>query len=232
MSITFLLIPSITFGAIAFDVATNGGSTSASSHTFSHTATTTENGIIFVGAYGGTGVDFVTGITYGGEAMTEIAKRNPAHTGTNHVSYLYYLLSPSTGANDVVISASQSVFISGGAATYTGVRQSGVPDATVSNGGTGSSLTTITTTTVDNAWVVMLATTQGAQTAGTGSTARTNTSISWDIFDSGGAITPAGGYSMTTNGVEGGIGHITASFAPVAEAPPALPTLFSQIIWW
>lgn len=198
--------------AIAFDAATSGGTQSSTGPlNFNHTCTGT-NGLLFVNAFGGDGADVVTGITYNSVAMTFIAK---VLGGVNHYSYLYYLINPATGTNQVSISYSGNHFMSGGAASYTGCDQSSQPDASTTNTGNGTTLSTSLTSIADQCWFILIgANNVGANSAGTGSTARTNTSISWDIFDSNSAQSP-GSYSMAfTPTSSSQLSAIMASFDP------------------
>ena len=112
-------------GTIAFD-AQSKSSTTGTSLTFSHTVSGS-NRVLIVAA-SSNGGDHITGITYNAVAMTQQAK---LAVGTNYV-YLYYLIAPDTGAHDVVVSSGSSVVLVACAVSYTGVSQSGFPDASTS----------------------------------------------------------------------------------------------------
>ena len=197
--------------AIAFQTATNGGSTNpGTSHTFAHTTSTGSNRILFVLAFGGNDGDFLTDCTYAGTSATLIDKSQ--EPGGGHFMYSFYQVAPATGANNVVITMSASKFISGGAHDYTGALQTGVPDAKIE--GVGIFTTTLTTV-ADNCWTVLHANNGAELTAGAGSTDRTNSTISWEIFDSNAVITPAGSTSMTfSGGTEANARTTMFSFAP------------------
>lgn len=200
--------------AIAFDAATNSGNSSGTTKTFAHTCGSGANRILFVGCYGGS-TDILTGITYGGVAMTFLEKQTVGF-GDRYI-YLYYLLNPASGANNVVISFSSSENCAADAVSYTGALQSGVPDA--HNNWQDAFVTSIShslTTVADNCWIVFLAKTNGAgnPTADTGLTVR-GAGNSMSIFDSNSAITPAGSYTM---GVSDGASAVWASLA-VSFAP-------------
>lgn len=212
--------------AIAFDTSANGGFANASTLTWSHTCTGS-NLVLFVHVCGDTvgtdptGVN-VTGVTYNTVAMALIAK--VVATGDRWI-YLFALIAPATGAHNIVTSGS-SAFTAGLSASYTGVSQSGLPDAFATNTatgvGSGVAFTCTVTTIADNCWTV-LATKNGVST----STAGTGTTIRWDggpatacaISDSNGAVTPPGAQSMSisTSG-SGNWAGIIASFAPVTTA--------------
>lgn len=209
--------------AIAYDTFTNGSFTSGTSRTFAHTCTGSDR-ILFVETVINTSTDLVTGVTYNGVSMTRIQTVSPT---ANRRLYLYYLIAPATGSNNVVISASSSTFIGGNASSYTGVAQSGtIIDVSTTVTDTSSPIDTTLTTTVDNCWTILCGTMDGtvAFTASTGSTLRGGNGLYSDvqIFDSNGPKTPAGSTTMTvTNAsVSGSVpaGMIMAAFAP-AVAP-------------
>jgi hypothetical protein len=204
----------------AADGGNNGGSTS--SLTFSYTAGAGSNRLLVVGALGDSSVDDVTGATYAGSAMTLAAKLAPGGP-VNRWAYLFWKVGPASGANNVVISASSTHFILAGAADYSGVNPAGQPDATTTQAGSGSitSLTTSITTAANNSWTILLENSFDANippTAGSGLVRRATDAAfgGWGLFDSNGAITPAGSYSMTTTRTNSSntIDHVVASFKP------------------
>lgn len=200
--------------AIAFDTSTDAGFTAGvTSKTFAHTCTGA-NLILFVASWGDIVNDVVTGATYNGVAMTLVGK---ALESGGRWAYLFSLIAPATGAHNVVISASSSISIAGMSASYTGVRQSSNPDVSTTATPTADSPVTSLTTLANNSWTFLCARNGiGASTAGAGSTLRKSSSNGLAIFDSGGAITPAGSYSMTVTAAGASWALIMASFAPVA----------------
>lgn len=200
--------------AIAFDAATDGGSTTGTSLTFSHTCSGS-NRILFVGVRGDTASDTITGVTYNGVAMTLIPSTKH-NDGSNRWVYLFYLIAPATGANNVVVSSSSSVLINAAAVSYTGAKQSGVPDASTKNSNaSASSLATSLTTILDSCWTVLVGVSNTSQAAGTGATRRTiSGDTAFAMHDSNGGISPAGSTSMTITANSGGINTIMVSFPP------------------
>jgi hypothetical protein len=213
--------------AIAFDAATDGGNNGGATEslTWSHTTSAGSDRLLVVSITGDTvpGADNISSVAYNGDALTLVAKR----TDGVRYFYLYYLLNPDSGANNVVITlpASGGHFLLAGSATYTGVAQSGQPDASSStHSGTDAdgSLTHSVTTVADNCWVILSAHgydgSNGAPTAGSGSTRRTFEASfgTWGLFDTNGVVTPAGSKSMTwTYPATGGdMSSIMASFSP------------------
>lgn len=209
--------------AIAYDAYSevNGSGTSA---TTSHTCTGS-NRILIVGVWLPNSDD-LTGVTYNSVSMTQIAKKQ---TGTNSEwLYLYYLVAPATGANDIVASQSSSSDIRVRATSYTGAKQTDQPDASATNDSTSTitTLTTNLTTVADNCWTVLFERNGcGSITASTGTTLRSS-SDSLIIGDSNAAITPAGATSMAVNFASCNLNtSIIASIAPAAVVSTFTPKI-------
>lgn len=137
--------------AVTFDAQSTGYNTSVSSLTVSHTCSGS-NRILTVSCLFDQTVS-ITGITYNGVAMTNIL------TAQNVVLLqklgLYYLVAPSTGANNIVVSLSGSAAsVSVSNASYTGVKQSSAIDSSNSTTGSSASPSVSTTTTVNNSQVI------------------------------------------------------------------------------
>jgi hypothetical protein len=206
--------------AIAFVGAADGGNvTTTSAMTWSYTCGSGSNRLLVVGVLGDATSDFISGVTYGGVSMT-LAGSHQADA--QRWSYLFFLLNPASGANDVVVSASTPTSMFSGAADYIGVKQSGQPDASAlgESDFSATSLTTSITTVVDNDWVVLFEngfSSSNPPSADTGDILRVvdATFGAWGLFDSNGPVTPAGSYSMkTTRPLSvNGIGHILAAFS-------------------
>lgn len=205
--------------AIAIDVA-NESFANASSLTYSHTVTGS-NTLLIVGWYAFNTTATFSSVTYNGVAMSQLATRGA--DGTGGEIYLYGLLNPTTGANNIVISYSGTKQIFACSASYTGVKQSGLPDSSTTNTNSGTSVTTTTTTVADNTWLVAISRQNGGTTvAGTNTFLRKANSTSPDVVlvDSNSAQTPAGSHSLqTTFGSAKTFYHALASFAPAPPAP-------------
>jgi hypothetical protein len=224
--------------AIAFDNATDGGNVNpGTSLTFSHTMGAGANGLILACYNGDTfgGADDFTSDVFNSVALA-LYKKITSATGGDRMSYIDGLLGPSSGAHNDVISCSSSHVIQGGAASYTNVRQTAQPDASVTNFSAqgATSLTTSITTTVDNCWVICLEgcyNSGSAPGAGTGATRRAFDAANggWGIFDSGGPVTPAGSYSIQTtrssNPFNLAIVHVVISIAPAGAVSVTYPQL-------
>lgn len=200
--------------AIAFDASSTGEQVPGTSPiTFSHTCTGS-NLVLLVG------VETITtcsGVTYNGVAMTQLVTTNVGGV----VNYLFGLVAPATGANNVVVSfTGGSTYCRAVAASYTGVSQTGLPDATGSNtiAGSSTTMTTTLTTVANNCWTALFTfTTVPGATAGTGTTLRKADAQSYAIlFDSNGAVV-AGSNSLIINYTSGtGTVGVMVSIAPVS----------------
>lgn len=105
--------------APVFDAAASGSVASATSLTFAHTCTGADR-LLLVTAANAIIAD-VSGVTYGGVAMTYVADILRGDTIRIH---LFRLIAPATGANDVIITlVSGATAIVGGSQSFTGAHQ-------------------------------------------------------------------------------------------------------------
>lgn len=205
--------------AIAFDASTQGTAGSSSPQTYSHT-TTGSNRILFVSIFT---QGSVTGVTYGGVSMTQLG--TTSYSSPTGVCYLFMLVNPTLGANNVVVTHSGS-YTASVAASYTGAKQTDQPDTTVATNTTGAGSATTLATTVttgsDNAWVVTATATEAGLgvTAGSGAYLRqTGSNPAVALLDSNSAITPAGSHTTNVNAaVSTQICMVTSAFAPAVAA--------------
>lgn len=205
--------------AVAHDNSTcSTFQTGVSSVTYAKT-NTGSNITLLMAAYAD-GADLVTGITYNAVAGTFIAKRErPIDSG---YSYMYYLINPATGANNVVISTSANTGIIGCAASYTGTNQSTQPDNSGTNAGKPvSELYATLTPNSDGTFVVFAALLDNDSiAAGTATTMRASGSSVFAIGDSGGVVSPA---AATTIGYTGGANSGSTGVIVSVGAPAAAP---------
>lgn len=109
--------------ALAFDAASSSEGTLVTSLTWSHTCTGS-NRVLVVGiSFYKNGNSFISGVTYNSVAMTLVPS-----SGTNNGSYYveqWYLIAPSTGANNIVVSVSGNgpFELSAGAVSWTDAHQ-------------------------------------------------------------------------------------------------------------
>ena len=201
--------------ALAFDAASGSTELSglATTLTYAHTCTG-NNLILLVGVMIATASDKVSGVTYAGTAMTLINKV----TVTGHYSYLFYLLNPATGANNVVVTVTSAESMWSSAESLTGALQSGQPDSQATGTGT-TSVTLSTTVVLANCWLVSTAESHAANlAASTGTTSRNlqNSTYGEGIGDSNGTV-GTGAQTMAWTGSDPMAGVI-ASIAPFTVA--------------
>lgn len=161
--------------------------------------------------------DYLTGITYNGVALTAIDKSIQVF---NYAAYLYYLIAPATGANNIVVTMSNSSTFSATAVSYTGCHQTTPIDSSnKGNTASGTSLTVSTTVVAANCWLSGMAASGGLLSAGTGTTMRRqNTGFPWftlGSIDSNGTVSAGAQSLQVTLGWTDNIHMILASLLPV-----------------
>lgn len=171
--------------AIAFDAASGFTNNTGTDHTLAHTCTGSNRLLIAAVRNGGT-TDTLTGVTYAGTAMTLIAKKLLT---SNQFSYLFYLIAPATGTNNIVASFSGSEGTQLSGSSYTGVKQSGQPDASNTLEETGSGDRTISVTVVlANCWLVATHISANSQPGSVVTGVSRTTLNNCDVIDSNGTV--------------------------------------------
>jgi len=116
-----LLIPARC--AVAVDNTVIGGYHSSGVFAYSHTCTGPSR-VLFVHVWGDTS-DTTTEVTYAGVPMIALAKLDPTGTHSPYWQYVFYLIAPTQGANNVVVtSTNQTITIS---ESFTGASQASQP---------------------------------------------------------------------------------------------------------
>lgn len=206
--------------AIAFDAAVDGGNTTGTSRTYSHTIGAVATPILVVCFLGDNvigGFDDITSVTYNAVAMTFVGKFIGPNIANSRFLYVYIMQNAPTGAHNVVISCTNSHFLCAVSVSYSGGATASQPDNSqvFSNPTTASSNTTSLQTLEDNCWVI---TCDGGSNlaAGAGSTLRVQGAAFLEpaIFDSNAVKNPAGFYSMNTTSGGSNSVHIMLSIAP------------------
>lgn len=213
--------------AIAFDSSSSGIGGSASI-TVSHTCSGSDRVLFVVWRTTGDATPNVSSASYAGEAMTLVDVQG-ANNDLNNAVYLYYILNPATGTNDISVTMQSTATIGSlAAASYTGVGSIGATNKTY--GTTSGNYTNTVTTTKDNSWLVMGA--YAVQSAGTGTTSRANNN-DVHIFDSNGAKSPTGSYSLVAVESYGNdVGTILAEMKLPALNYSITPTVFAFNTSW
>ena len=205
--------------AIAIDNSTTGENTSGTSTSFSYTTSGSDR-LLLVNTMqrGGSGFN-VTGITYNGVPMIQVGSTQSQESGQSKQNF-WYLLNPALGSNTMVITSNGTQNpMDYSIASYTGVKQTGFPDASTQNGSTtGSSFTGTVSTVAANCWTVMGI--SGLQrpwsiSSGIGTIRTQNASYLSAIADSSGAIVSPGSTSLNIGqNASGFYMYSMVSFAP------------------
>lgn len=205
---------------ILFDSYTSPSAATATSLTFAHTCSGNSRILFVMGSDKANSTTVVTGITYNGTALTQINSLVGNANLNDRAISLWYLVNPSSGANNVIVSASESVSLRFSAISYSGVRMINQPDGSdTSTGDTVGSISTDITTTADNCWMLMFGKDQAGTntyTSSTGDTMRLATDAGGHfVVDTNSEISPAGSNTMTVScGNNIKVGVLAASFSP------------------
>lgn len=202
--------------AIAHDSATDHGWSNTTSYSASATSPSSDDRVLLVTIFSNSSSDVVTGVTYGGVSMTRVAAEKAQ---SNQHTMLYYLIAPATGSNNVVVTNSSSTLTSVHTSFYTGVSQTGFPDASNSaNAQTVASLEVSVTTTVDNCWLAGAGVAMSGGTAfDSNTTVRAGDATQTLSIDGGGVTSPAGSDSLKikrSSGANDNFALIVVSMAP------------------
>ena len=161
--------------ALAVDAASSSEATSATSLTWSHTVSGT-NRLLVVGVQFYKNVNsFISGITYNSVALTPVT--GAAINTSNYYVDLWYLIAPSTGSNNIVVSyGGGAPFETGcGAVSFTDAHQT-VPygAAVTATGNSSSPSVTVSSGTGEFVMDTMSIIHNGTLSVGAGQTARWN----------------------------------------------------------
>ena len=211
--------------AIAFD-ATSNGTAVATSLTVAHTCTG-DNRILYAYCHTNTSTDFDVTATYNGVAMTRVTA-GFLNSDNNGRQTNFYLIAPATGTNNIVFTPNASANMTSINTSYTGVNQTGQPDAsgTVSSSIAPGGTQTLTITTVAaDCWLVASAHGAGdLPNASTGFTSR-GTNGNSRGGDSNAALS-AGANSMSVT--NSGAGAESVSMVGISIAPVSAPVVASS----
>lgn len=223
--------------AIAFDTAGYGEVNPGTSVTFALTLGSSANALVLFSTDPGFGgASDISGITYNGAAMTKITAMSWNNTQMAYET-CWYKLAPSTGSsyNVVVTLAHAGGYNTSMAASYSGVQQSGIPDASATNNAaSGTTFALTVSSSANNCWHVGASFTNQASaiSAGSGTTARTNsagTGYRGMLCDSNAAKTPAGSYTLNSSGPEGYWGGMILTLPPLIVTGPTNVKTFNNL---
>lgn len=218
--------------AIAFDASSDSGHVAASSITLAHTCSGSDRVLIVHTAIADTeNVITVTGVTYGGVAMTKIGSDAVGTTNARRTN-MWILIAPATGANNIVatFSGTPSAWGDVVGVSYTGASQSSQPDATAQQvTAQTTSVSQAVTTIADNCILVGVGLAgSNAITVGANTYARVrSTNDEVVAFENSGPLTPEtppGSFSLAyTSAGAYDLPLIVASLAPVGAVVTAIP---------
>lgn len=174
---------------IVLDAVASGRANPGTSLTYAHT-TAGANKMLFVAIYTAGASDVVTGVTYNGVAMSRL----DAQIGGSSAfyTYLYGLIAPAAGANNIIISSSSSVDIQSVSASYNEMQQSSQPDATgKANATTGDNVTGSVTPVTDRTFIVSMSANDQDNPVGDQNVVMRKFNVVVGIGDSAGVISPA-----------------------------------------
>ena len=218
--------------AIVRDALTNMVNNTGNSFTLSHTVADKPGRVLLVGFTHRTNDD-VTGVTYGGVAMSQLIKVN--NTTDGEWLYIYGLIAPATGANDIVASFSTSQVNYYGAVSYYNCKQDGLPNVTdsLSQETAQTSITATFTTTKDNCIGFAFSYGGGTETVGDGS-AILNYLNGVGMLESNPLAIPTGEFSMTVNfaSAEAAIIAVAVEPFPVFSGTETITMTDDSFITW
>lgn len=187
--------------AIAFDLATDLGNGSTGTLTHSHTITGS-NTLLIVATSFSSSTDTVTGVTWGGVAMTTNGSLKSAYEGTAYDCKIWYLFGAATGTANVIVTSGAGSNTYAVASSYTGVGSNAIDNQI-----TGITAALTLTPINNNCWAIMAGNnSDGNSTAGTNTTNRISTASGMYLCDNNANIpTP----TSTTLTQMGGGGHFS-----------------------
>lgn len=220
--------------AIAFDATTTFtyNATAATSRNYNHTCSGTDRILFVATVNNGSGVT-MSSCTYAGVSMTNLG--NVVNANNSNIT-LWWLVNPASWSNSIVFTASASCNLHSKCISYTGAKQSGLPDASSTGWPTTTtSYSQSVTTVADNCWAVMVwcAMSWLAITAWSNTNIRSpiEVSLAWMFMaDTNSAKTPAWTDTMTITSSSQAYTWVMVSFAPAVAAPATTPAFFLNFI--
>jgi hypothetical protein len=198
---------------IAFDNSSTGGGATASSFTWQHTTAGT-NRILFIGVFT-VNPNAVLSVTYAGQAAILVPNGNCNFSAGQSV-YLYQLINPTLGTNNVVVTLNASINAGAGAVSYNGVRQFNQPDNSAQfTNAASTSISGSVVTVANNCWGVGIARNNASNVTWAVGTMRLNETLGqgFSVGDVG-PVAAGGTLTLTTASGSGNNGLIVTSVAP------------------
>lgn len=209
---------------VLFDSGSAGFTTSTTTHTEPHTCTGSDLVLLVHVLSTSSGT---TGVTYDSVAMTQQGSEYTFNNG--YKASLWYLIAPSTGANNVVatVSSSSNVFVN--VVSYKNANQASFPDNfTTGNAFSVDQLDTDLTPVADGC-IVVLAASGRSRLIAAGTTTQRSTDSVVSMFGDSGLVDPATSTTVSSERDTSGTTdrhHFVVSIAPVSSAAAAKNPLF------
>lgn len=162
---------------------------------------------------------------YNGVSMTRFVETNVGGAGTWYS--VYYLVGAATGTNNFTCTGSSPAH-NYNIVSYSGVKQSGFPDASTNATGTTSVTGTITTVAANCVAYAFSGSDNASPSAGTGSTLINSRGVGSAFQSSTFPIVTPGSYSMTAS--DGGATHVKMAMFSFAPAPVVVNGNFLSLI--
>ncbi len=149
--------PGTAHAAIALDATSTSGVTTATSQTWAHTMSAGANTILVVyGFVRSTDSTNLSTAKYNGVLMSTTT---PAWADylEGRYGWIMHLAAPASGANNIVTTFNASLSTTFAAISYTGAKQTGIPDSAFTDPGDGGSnnFSLATTVVADNSWTLL-----------------------------------------------------------------------------
>lgn len=200
--------------AIIADATSNSGADRSNPIEWSHTVGSGSNRVLVVGCgwRDGGGKYEVTGVTFGGVALTK-AVDNTGANSTN--AELWYLANPAVGAGTISMAMNGNPdFGCAGAVSFFGVNQSDPLGSTDSNSGSGAPSISFTTTTFGEMVVDAVFSEASTLTEGAGQTAYFDNEFNGDSAAGSYELDYTPGTVTMSYSESGNHTHVVASFNP------------------
>lgn len=192
--------------ALAIDAQSNSGNKTGTYNSLTWAHTCAANAVLYVGVSdcnAGTSTR-ITGVTYNGVAMTFVGRQYTTDAGSAEV---YYTDTPTSGTHDIVVSASTTIRIIGGATSFTGAAAASLgATASAVVRPAGSSISQSITTTTTNS-IIFDCLFQNGNASQTNSATGTGHTRNWFVLMTDDGEGNAGGTTTTTSVTSYTIGY-------------------------
>src|SRR3990167_3702009 len=173
------------------------------------------NRVLICGVTGHTTSDEMTAATYNGVSMTKIGVVKNPGDGARYI-YLWMLVNPASGTNDLVYTNNSSVFCFSGATVLSGVSaEDTTASAKTKTATSGSTYNHSITTVADNCWLVGFTSNNGNNISAGANTTLREASASAVRSDTNAAQTPAGAYDLNWSATSAEWASVVTAVAPV-----------------